>query len=430
MIKRQKEASWHVRMLTQEIRKSLDKHTILYTTLVELSKSLDLLNCAVWMPNEDGREMYLTHELKSSSLDVFHHSIPINDPDVLEIRKSKGVRILRPESALGAASKGESGESGAVAAIRMPMLNVSNFKGGTPELVDTCYAILVLVLPNSNSSAWSHQEMEIVEVVADQVAVALSHASVLEESQLMRQKLADQNRALQQAKKNAMMASQARKSFQKVMSHGMRRPMHSILGLLSMIQEENLKSEQKVIVDTMIKVGHVLSSLINDVMEISLNDKGSFRLEMKPFDLHLMMREAACIAKCLCVYKGFGFKIEVQKSLPNLVIGDQARAFQVILHMIDYLLNIYDGERNFIFRVYLENDSGRKDDNHLGIWRSGMQNDYVYIKFDFEITGTNLQSDELTLTRRYAGGSHYSNESNEGLSFSMCKTLAQVCAPS
>ncbi|XP_054795300.1 protein EIN4-like [Prosopis cineraria] len=426
MIRRQKEASWHVRMLTREIRKSLDKHTILYTTLVKLSNSLALHNCAVWMPNEDGREMYLTHELKTSSPEIFHYSIPINDPDVLEIIKSKGVRILRPESVLGSASKGGSGESGAVAAIRMPMLHVSNFKGGTPEFVDTSYAILVLVLPNSNSRPWSHQEMEIVEVVADQVAVALSHANILEESQLMRQKLAEQNRALQQAKKNAMMASQARKSFQKVMSHGMRRPMHSILGLLSMFQEGNLRSEQKIIVDTMIKVGHVLSSLINDVMEISVNDKGSFQLEMKPFNLHLMMRETACIAKCLCVYKGFDFKIEVQKSLPDLVIGDQARAFQVILHMIDHLLNIYDGERTFSVQVYLGNDNGDKDNNSLGIWRSGMQNDCVYMKFDFQITGTSSRSGESASARRYAGGRHYSNEPNEGLSFSMCKTLAQM----
>ncbi|PQP93287.1 protein EIN4 [Prunus yedoensis var. nudiflora] len=232
MMKIQKEASWHVRMLTREIRKSLDKHTILYTTLVELSKTLDLHNCAVWMPNENGAEMNLTYELKSSSSQNYLRSIPINDPDVLEIRESERVTILRPESALGSASSGESGESGAVAAIRMPMLRVSNFKGGTPQLVDTHYAILVLVLPVMDSRGWSHHEMEIVEVVADQVAVA-SHAAVLEESQLMREKLGEQNRALQQAKKNAMMASQARHSFQKVMSHGMRRPMHTILGLLS-----------------------------------------------------------------------------------------------------------------------------------------------------------------------------------------------------
>ena len=46
----------------------------------------------------------------------------------------------------------------------------------------------------------------------------------------------------------------------KVMSHGMRRPMHSVLGMLSLFQEDNLWSEQKIIGDIMLKVGHVFSS--------------------------------------------------------------------------------------------------------------------------------------------------------------------------
>ncbi|WJX85628.1 CUGBP Elav-like member 2 [Trifolium repens] len=395
IMKKQKEASWHVRMLTREIRKSLDKHTILYTTLVELSKALELHNCAVWMPDEERRVMHLTHELKPNPAKSFHSSISVSDLDVLEIRKSKGVSILRPDSALGAASSGGSEDSGAVAAIRMPILHVSNFKGGTPEFVETSYAILVLVLPKSNSRAWTYHEMEIVEVVADQVAVALSHASVLEESQLMRQKLAEQNRALQQAQKYAMMASQARSSFEKVMSHGMRRPMHSILGLLSMFQEDNVRPEQKIVVDTMLKVSNSLSRLINDVMEISANDKGTFQLESKHFHLHSMMREASCIAKCLCVYKGFGLEIDVQRSLPDMVIGDEA------------------------------SDSG-KDDRSSGIWRSSMQNNDVYIKFNFQIAGTSSHSDELILTRSSASRMHHNNEPKEGLSFSICKTLVQM----
>ncbi|KAK9289291.1 hypothetical protein L1049_017767 [Liquidambar formosana] len=255
IIKKKKEAGWHVRMLTQEIRKSLDRHTILYTTLVELSKTLDLQNCAIWMPNENKTEMNLTHELKGRNF--YNHSIPVNDPDVIKIKEGDGVQQLRPDSALSAASSGVSGEPGAVAAIRMPMLRVSNFKGGTPELIQACYAILVLVLPSEQARSWSNQELEIVEVVADQVAVALSHAAVLEESQLMRDKLVEQNRALQQARKNAMMASQARNSFQKVMSNGMRRPMHSISGLLSIMQDENFNSEQRVIVDSMVKTSNV-----------------------------------------------------------------------------------------------------------------------------------------------------------------------------
>ncbi|XP_020211145.1 protein EIN4 isoform X2 [Cajanus cajan] len=425
MMKKQKEASWHVRMLTCEIRKSLDKHTILYTTLVELSKALDLHNCAVWMPDDCRREMHLTHELKPSSARSFRNSIPVGDPDVLDIKKSKGVWILRPDSALGAASSGGgSGDSGAIAAIRMPILHVSNFKGGTPEMVETSYGVLVLVLPNSNSRAWTCHEMEIVEVVADQVAVALSHASVLEESQLISQKLAEQNQALQLAQKNAMMARKARSSFEKVMSHGMRRPMHSILGLLSMFQEDNIRYEHKIVIDSILKVSNALSRLINDVMEIAAKDNGSFQLEMKPFHLHSMMREASCTAKCLCIYKGFGLEVDVDKSLPNLVIGDEARSFQVILHMIGYLLSVYD-KGTLIFQVYVESDGGDKDDRNFGIWRSSMQNDYINIKFNFQINGISSQSDESVSTRIYTGRS-CKNEPEEGLSFSMCKTLVQM----
>lgn len=423
MMKKQKEASWHVRMLTHEIRKSLDKHTILYTTLVELSKTLDLHNCAVWMPNENRTMMNLTHELKVRNSLNRSLSISVNDPDISEIKASKGVRILRPDSALGAASSGESDDSGAIAAIRMPMLRVSNFKGGTPELVETCYAILVLVLPFVNSRTWTYQELEIVEVVADQVAVALSHAAVLEESQLTREKLGEQNRALQQAKENAMMASQARNSFQKVMSHGLRRPMHSILGLLSMFQDETMSFKQKIVIDTIMKTSNVLSTLINDVMEISAKDNGRFPLEMRPFRLHSMIKEASCLAKCLCVYKGFGFAVDIRNPLPDQVIGDEKRTFQVVLHMVGYLLNIFDGSGSFIFRVSSESESDGKNDKTWGIWRP---DEYACIKFEIEISDGGSLSYGSSTAIEFAGRKHSSGENKEGLSFSMCKKLVQM----
>lgn len=427
MMKRQKEASWHVRMLTQEIRKSLDKHTILYTTLVELSKTLDLYNCAVWMPNNDRTEMIMTHELKASSLKSYGRSIPINDPDVIEIKESEGVRILRPDSALAVVSSGGLDELGAVAAIRMPMLQASNFKGGTPQSIDTHYAILVLVLPQANPRDWSYQDMEIVKVVADQVAVALSHAAILEESQLMREKLAEQNRALQQAKRNAMMASQARNSFQKVMSHGMRRPMHSIVGLLSILQEETMNPEQKLIVDAMAKTSNVLSTLINDVMEISAKDDGKFPFEMRRFHLHAMIKEASCLAKCLCVYRGCGFEISVQSSPPDQVMGDERRTFQVILHMVGYLLDIYGGQDNVTFRVSCESDTEVKHDKTWG----SQANEFVMVKFEIEIASGSAPSGGLIPGMHPAGWSRGSNNNKDAVSFNVCKKLVQVgaCTP-
>lgn len=427
IIKKQKEAGWHVRMLTQEIRKSLDRHTILYTTLVELSKTLDLRNCAVWMPNETKTEMDLTHELKGrNSSNMYGSSIPITDVDVAEIKENDGVKILEPDSALAVASSGGSVDVGAVAAIRMPMLRVSNFKGGTPEIVQACYAILVLVLPGGEGRSWSNQELEIVKVVADQVAVALSHAAVLEESQLMRDQLVEQNRKLQQARQDAMMASQARNAFQKVMSNGMRKPMHSVLGLLSMIQDEKLSGHQQLLVDTMAKTSNVLSTLINDVMEISTKENGRFPLEMRSFRLHSMIKEAACLSKCLCVYQGYNFVVNVEKSLPDQVMGDERRVFQVILHMVGNLLNGGNGGGCVTFKVCSESGSQGRNDQRWAAWRASSSDGCVYVKFEIGIKNTSSHSESSVERVKTGGRRHTSEGAEEGLSFSVCKKLVQL----
>ncbi|KAL2942666.1 Protein EIN4 [Bienertia sinuspersici] len=417
IMKRKKEASWHVRMLTREIRKSLNKLTILDTTLVELSHILDLQNCAVWMPNSSKTAMKLTHELKSSHSNAYPRdvNIPMEDHDVQGIRASEGVRILGLDSTLAMESRGGLEQPGSVAAIRMPLLNVSNFKGGTPEFIQTSYAILVLVLSSSTDRVWNPHELEMVEVVADQVAVALSHANVLEESQLMRNQLKERNRVLQQAKKDAIMANQARDSFQQVMSRGMRRPMHSILGLLSMF-EENMNCEQRILVDTMVKTGNVISTLINDVTDISAKDNGRFPLEMRPFNLHSMIKEASCLAKCLLVYQGFSFSPDVQSSLPAEVIGDERRSFQVLLHMVGHLLHISNKGGFIVFRVSAEKGSEGKNDK-WGMWRSAIADEYVKIRFEFDISG-GYPTNGIGRTQ---------NDGNkEVMSFNMCKRLAQM----
>ncbi|KAG8373151.1 hypothetical protein BUALT_Bualt12G0141100 [Buddleja alternifolia] len=422
IIKKQKEAGWHVRMLTQEIRKSLDRHTILYTTLVELSKTLDLQNCAVWMPNAEKAEMNLTHELKGRNFSNVP-PIPRSDPDVREINENDGVKILDSESALAVASSGGTSEPGAVAAIRMPMLRVSNFKGGTPEMVPACYAILVLVLPDGQYRSWSHQELEIVEVVADQVAVALSHASVLEESQLMREKLVQQNRALEQAKQDALMASQARDKFQTVMSNGLRRPMHSILGLLSVLQDEKLSDEQSLVVDTMVKSSNILSTLITDIMETSGKDNGRFPLEIRPFQLHSMIKEAACLSKCLCSYRGYDFVIDIDTALPNHVMGDERRVFQVILHMVGNLLYGSQGGGCITLRLYSASVSEGWNEQRWAHRRLNSSGGYFYIRLEVGICHAGETQIQPVIPY---GGERYYSEVEECMSFNACRKLVQL----
>lgn len=422
-MKRQEEASWHVRMLTQEIRKSIDRHTILYTTLVELSKTLGLQNCAVWMPNDDKKVMNLTHELRQrDALEVHGFSIPIDDADVIEIKETSGAKILKLESKLGSASSGGAVEPEAVAAIRMPMLNVSNFKGGTPQVVQTSYAILVLVLPRDDSRVWNRHELDIIEVVADQVAVALSHAAVLEESQLMRDKLEEQNRALLQAKRKAMMASEARNSFQRVMSHGMRKPIHSILGLLSMMEQENLGPEQMLMINSIGKTSSVVSTLINDMMEISTSNRERLALEMRSFHLHSMIKEAVSAARCLCDLKGLGFDIQVENAVPDRVIGDEKRIFHVILHMVSNLLNGYDD--GFVaLRIFSDIEVHGEQDPQWIAEKPSFSSGNSCVKFVIAIKRSKNHGSSGSLNLPWRSNSE---EFDMGLSFNMCKKVVQL----
>ncbi|KAH0876570.1 hypothetical protein HID58_063964 [Brassica napus] len=388
IIMKQTETSLHVRMLTSKIRTSLDRHTILYTTLVELSKTLGLKNCAVWIPNEIKTEMNLTHELRPGHRDDNAgggggygggFSIPITESDVVRIKRSEEVNMLNPGSALASVTSRGKPDSQTVG-IRVPMLRVCNFKGGTPEAIHMCYAILVCVLP---SRSWTYQELEIVKVVADQVAVAISHAVILLESQLMREKLAEQNRALQVARENALRANQAKAAFEEMMGDAMRRPVRSILGLLPMITRDGgLQENQKVIVDAMGRTSELLLHLVSNAGDITRPG------ETHCFSLRSVAKETACLARCLCVGNGFGFSTEVDRALPDYVVGDARKVFQVVLHMLEGLVN-----RKIRGNVtFLVSPESSEVDSQEAVWRQCYSKEYIKVKFGFEVETSSVPS--------------------------------------
>lgn len=85
-MKKKEEAGTHVRMLTHEIRSTLNRHTILKTTLVELSQTLNLKSCNIWMPSEDGEQFELTHDLEENSNESASRlTVSKTDPGIQEV---------------------------------------------------------------------------------------------------------------------------------------------------------------------------------------------------------------------------------------------------------------------------------------------------------------------------------------------------------
>lgn len=169
LIIKQEQTSRHVRMLTHEIRSTLDRHTILRTTLVELGRTLDLEECALWMPSQRGLSLQLSHTL--SNLIPVGSTVPTTLPIVSEVF-SRAEAIHVPHTCPLANFKPLPGRymSPEAVAVRVPLLDLSNFHiNNWPEMSAKSYAVMVLVL--NGMRKWRGHELELVEVVVDQVCL-------------------------------------------------------------------------------------------------------------------------------------------------------------------------------------------------------------------------------------------------------------------
>lgn len=131
----------------------------------------------------------------------------------------------------------------------------------------------------------------LVSYFLSQVAVALSHAAILEESMRARDLLMQQNVALDLARREAESAIHARNDFLAVVNHEMRTPIHAIVALSSLLQETELTPEQRLMVETVLKSSNLLGTLINDVLDLSKLEDGSLQLDVGTFNLPSLFRE-------------------------------------------------------------------------------------------------------------------------------------------
>ncbi len=118
------------------------------------------------------------------------------------------------------------------------------------------------------------------------------------------------------------------------MSHELRTPLNSVIGFSAILKDEwlgPLNEEQKTNLETILRSGKHLLSLINDVIDISKIEAGTIEPEITEFDLDEVIQEAASPLKSEAEGKGLEFKLE---SFPQLILSDRRRLLQVLLNLL------------------------------------------------------------------------------------------------
>ncbi len=143
-----------------------------------------------------------------------------------------------------------------------------------------------------------------------------------------------QNVELDLAKKRAQEAVRIKSEFLANMSHELRTPLNGVIGFTRQTLKTPLSPTQRDYLQTIERSGNNLLSIINDVLDFSKLEAGKLILEAIPFALRATLDEVVVLLAQTAHEKGLEITLNVQRDVPDQVIGDPLRLQQVMTNLL------------------------------------------------------------------------------------------------
>jgi signal transduction histidine kinase/ActR/RegA family two-component response regulator len=190
----------------------------------------------------------------------------------------------------------------------------------SPLYVEGCLWGIISVVQHSVPRQWTSNEKSFVALTAGTIAGVIMRDIY--------------NKMLNEALEKATAASKAKSEFLSNMSHEMRTPLNAIIGM-TMVGKGTEELERKnYALDKIEDASTHLLGVINDVLDISKIEANKFELSPVEFNFEKMLQRVLNVVHFRTEEKSQKISINIDKSIPKFLIGDDQRITQVITNLL------------------------------------------------------------------------------------------------